>query len=58
MIKASAALLGGSLTWRQCNKYLKPSADQQNLLLVRDTSYNFDDLFNVEGQSKADVAMK
>lgn len=56
-LKARAALLGGSLNYGgNANKYFKTSADAaKSVIGQRALANNFDDLFNVEGQSKADV---
>ncbi|MDD4158048.1 MAG: RagB/SusD family nutrient uptake outer membrane protein [Proteiniphilum sp.] len=56
-LKARAALLGGSLNYGDnANKYFKASADAANSVIgQRSLANKFDDLFNVEGQSKADV---
>lgn len=56
-LKAKAALLGGSLDYRgKGADYFRLSAEAaQQVIGQRSLAHNFDDLFNITGQAKADV---
>lgn len=56
-LKAKAALLGGSLDYRgKGADYFRLSAEAaQQVIGQRSLAQNFDDLFNITGQAKADV---